>query len=362
MNYSPGTEVTFRFRTAKDNTDRVILFGRAIRLEMQKAKTRGVFDYYEVRYIAENRRFSYAFAIIAGDDRCFYNKLGATTEEYVTDDYMFDFDPNFHTPSWAWGAVMYQIFPDRFRRGNKKSSVESGEYYYMGAPVEQVSWNAPIHSFDVRRFYGGDLVGVREKLPYLKQLGVEVLYLNPIFLAPSNHRYDSQDYDYIDPHLTGCVPEECKEEEAKAAKDKKRGGRFSKRYLECVTRPEVLEKSNAWFADFVAEVHRFGMKLILDGVFNHCGSFHKWMDAERIYEGLEGYEPGAYVSAESPYHDYFYFTPEGKWPYNDRYLGWWNNETLPKLNFESSDAVKQEIMRIAKKWVSPPYCCDGWRL
>ncbi len=355
VSFCPGTEVTFRFRTAKDDVNRVLLFGRTVRLEMEKAFSKGSFDYYEAKYTADNRRFSYAFVVFSDSERCFFNKLGATSEEYITEDYMFDFDPDFHTPEWAYGAVMYQIFPDRFRKGDPGSSVRSGEYRYMGAPVEQVrDWDAPIHGFDVRRFYGGDLVGIREKLPYLSQLGVEVLYLNPIFISPSNHRYDSQDYDYIDPHLTGCADG--------PGGDRCENGRFSEHYRYIVTDREILERSNRWFSDFVAEVHRFGMKLILDGVFNHCGSFHKWMDRERIYEGGNGYETGAYVSEDSPYHDYFYFTPDGQWPYNGKYLGWWNNPTLPKLNYESSDAVREEILRIAKKWVSPPYNCDGWRL
>ncbi len=355
VSFCPGTEVTFRFRTAEGNADKVILFGRTVRLEMKKAFTKNGFDYFETSYTADNRRFSYAFVVLSAAERCFFNKLGATSEEYVTDDYMFDFDPDFHTPEWMLGAVMYQVFPDRFRRGDMKSCVRSGEYRYLGAPVEQVAdWKAPIHDLDVRRFYGGDLLGLREKLPYLQQLGVEVLYLNPIFLSPSNHRYDSQDYDYIDPHLTGCA--------GGNEGDKCENGRYSEHYRHCVTDKETLERSNRWFAKFVEEVHSMGMKIILDGVFNHCGSFHKWMDCERIYEDDDDYAPGAYISKDSPYKDYFYFTPDGKWPYNTRYLGWWNNPTLPKLNYESSDAVKKEILRIAKKWVSPPYNVDGWRL
>ncbi len=355
VSFCPGTEVTFRFRTAEGNADRVLLFGRTVRFELKKAFTRNGFDYYEAKYTADKRRFSYAFVVFSGTDRCFFNKLGATSEEYITDDYMFDFDPDFHTPEWAYGAVMYQIFPDRFRRGNRESAVRSGEYRYLGAPVEGVEdWFSPVHDLDVRRFYGGDLVGVREKLPYLRQLGVEVLYLNPIFLSPSNHRYDAQDYDYIDPHLTGCA--------SGHEGNKCENGRWSEHYRHVTTDRETLEKSNAWFADFVKEVHSFGMRIILDGVFNHCGSFHKWMDRERIYEDTKGFETGAYISESSPYHDYFYFTPEGEWPYNSKYLGWWNNPTLPKLNYESSDAVKKEILRIAAKWVSPPYSCDGWRL
>ena len=103
------------------------------------------------------------------------------------------------------------------------------------------------------------------------------------------------------------------------------------------------------------------MKVILDGVFNHCGSFNKWLDRECIYEGQEGYEPGAYVSESSPYHDFFGFTG-GKWPYNKEYEGWWGHDTLPKLNYEGSKELYDYILRIGKKWVSAPYNVDGWRL
>ena len=104
------------------------------------------------------------------------------------------------------------------------------------------------------------------------------------------------------------------------------------------------------------------MKVILDGVFNHCGSFNKWMDRERIYENFEGYEKGAYISANSPYRDYFHFYEQNRWPYNPTYDGWWGHDTLPKLNYEGSRQLYDYILYIGKKWVSPPYNADGWRL
>lgn len=106
------------------------------------------------------------------------------------------------------------------------------------------------------------------------------------------------------------------------------------------------------------------MKVILDGVFNHCGSFNKWMDRERIYEGEKDYEPGAYISADSPYRSYFRFFKEEpeNWPYNGNYDGWWGHDTLPKLNYEDSVKLENYILYIGRKWVSPPYNVDGWRL
>ena len=104
--------------------------------------------------------------------------------------------------------------------------------------------------------------------------------------------------------------------------------------------------------------------MILDGVFNHCGSFNKWMDREQIYEGKDGYQPGAYVSADSPYHTFFDFRGAGpeQWPYNGNYDGWWGHDTLPKLDYEHSEALEKYILHIARKWVSEPYNVDGWRI
>ena len=104
------------------------------------------------------------------------------------------------------------------------------------------------------------------------------------------------------------------------------------------------------------------MKVILDGVFNHCGSFNKWLDRERIYENQQGYEKGAYVSADSPYRSFFRFNNPNGWPYNQDYDGWWGHATLPKLNYEESKELYDYIMHIGRKWVSPPYNADGWRL
>ena len=104
--------------------------------------------------------------------------------------------------------------------------------------------------------------------------------------------------------------------------------------------------------------------MILDGVFNHCGSFNKWLDAEQIYERSGDYAPGAFVSKDSPYHTFFQFRDESDeaWPYNRSYDGWWGHDTLPELNYESSKKLEEYILRIARKWVSPPYSVDGWRL
>lgn len=253
---------------------------------------------------------------------------------------------------------MYQIYTDRFCNGDPTNDVEDREYAYLNKQVRQVKdWEALPEAMDVWRFYGGDIQGIWNKLDYLQDLGVEVLYLNPIFVSPSNHKYDSQDYDYVDPHL-GVIVEDSGECLAEGDKDNTHATKYQQR----VVNKKNLEASNEFFAKFVREVHRRGMKIILDGVFNHCGSFNKWLDKERIYEQSEDYEKGAYVSADSPYRSFFRFNNEHEWPYNEFYEGWWGHNTLPKLNYEESPELKEYILNIGRKWIREPYNVDGWRL
>lgn len=258
----------------------------------------------------------------------------------------------------AKGAVMYQIFVERFFNGDRSNDVLNGEYCYIKEKVKQIDeWGREPEPMDVRNFYGGDLQGVMDKLDYLQDLGVQVIYLNPIFVSPSNHKYDIQDYDYVDPHFGKVV-----EDEGELLNTWDMDNTHATRYINRVTSKANLEASNELFIQLVEEIHKRGMKIILDGVFNHCGSFNKWLDRERIYENQEGYEPGAYVSKDSPYHTFFKFFNEHDWPYNEFYDGWWGHDTLPKLNYEESPELMRDIMRIAAKWVSPPYNVDGWRL
>ena len=162
---------------------------------------------------------------------------------------------------------------------------------------------------------------IMEWSDYLKDLGVDSILLNPIFDS-DNHGYDTRDFRKIDCRLG----------------------------------------TNEDFSDVCKDLHDHDIKIVLDGVFNHCGSFNKWLDRERVYESIGGYEAGAYVSRDSEYHSFFKFHDEKKWPYNGSYDGWWGHDTLPKLNYEDSPKLHDYIMEIAGKWVSAPYNADGWRL
>ncbi len=350
------TEVTLRFRTAKNNVDRVFMVHGEEKIIMQKAQSDVGFDYYEVKLQLGEEKVSYHFEVHTGRLVGYYDVRGLVHE--VNTYYDFVIIPGFRTPKWAKGAVMYQIYVDRFCNGDTSNDVLTNEYCYIGDYVHRVEdWNRYPAQMDVREFYGGDLQGVLDKLDYLQDLGVEVIYFNPLFVSPSNHKYDIQDYDYIDPHFGKIVMDE-----GELLENGQKENRLATRYINRVTNKANLEASNEMFIKVVEEIHRRGMKVILDGVFNHCGSFNKWMDRERIYENAEGYEKGAYVSADSPYQSYFAFHDSTRWPYNGSYDGWWGHDTLPKLNYEGSQDLYEYVMRIAKKWVSPPYNADGWRL
>lgn len=351
-------KVRLRFRTARDDAQEVCLISGGETLQMQKMSSGEVFDYYETEVQLTDTMFVYYFRIKSESEELCYHRCGVS--EHPVEYYNFRIMPGFSTPAWAKGAVMYQIFVDRFCNGDPSNDVEDGEYVYIGEPVCKVKdWNEFPAAMDIRRFHGGDLQGVLDKLDYLEALGVEVIYFNPLFVSPSNHKYDIQDYDYIDPHY-GVIIEDGGEVLPEGEKDNTRATKYQKRTGDI----RNLEASNRLFAKLVEEMHTRGMRVILDGVFNHCGSFNKWMDRERIYEPQPEYEKGAYVSAQSPYRDFFHFFDEREeaWPYNKNYDGWWGHDTLPKLNYEDSPTLEEYILNIGKKWVSPPYNADGWRL
>lgn len=353
---NPYSIVTIKFRAAKNNIDKVYFVCQNEKHLMMKYKTDELFDWYEYDLELDDEKVSYYFEVTAGRITCVYDFRGVAKN--VEDYYKFVIVPGNRVPRWAKGAVMYQIYVDRFCNGDPSNDVLTDEYNYIGEHVKRVEdWGKYPAVMDVREFYGGDLQGVLDKMDYLQDLGIDVIYFNPLFVSPSNHKYDIQDYDYIDPHFGKIV-----DDNGDLLPHGQNENRQASRYIERVTNRVNLEASNQLFIRVVEEAHRRGIRVILDGVFNHCGSFNKWLDRERIYEGAEGYEKGAYVSADSPYRSYFQFHNENCWPYNNSYDGWWGHDTLPKLNYEGSQALFDYVLRVAKKWVSPPFNADGWRL
>ena len=351
-------KILLRFRTAHNDVEEVNLLTGGNSYAMWKAGTYGEFDYYEIEWQLGRGPFRYSFEIKKGEQICYYNRYSVS--DHKEDYYAFTIVPGFSTPDWAKGAVMYQIFVDRFYNGDPDNDVEDREYIYIGEPSAKIrDWDQVPAAKDIHNFYGGDLQGVMDKLDYLQELRVEVIYFNPLFVSPSNHKYDIQDYDYIDPHY-GKIVADGGEVLPAGAQDNIGATKYQKRTGDI----RNLEASNELFARLVEEMHRRGMRVIIDGVFNHCGSFNKWLDRERIYEQQAEYCKGAFVSADSPYRGFFRFFDERDeaWPYNRSYDGWWGHDTLPKLSYEDSPELEQYIMDIAKKWVSPPYNVDGWRL
>ena len=348
-----GDCVSVRLRILKGAQAQVTLLRGipAERAHMSLYRTDAMFDWYEGKLYCLGKSIHYTFLIQWQDRMIHYDRLGAHWVDCAPDpdpSGAFQVIPGFHVPAWAKGAIQYQILPDRFRNGNPHGDIWNHEYCYAKGLIRHApSWESLPEADDYRCQYGGDLVGVREKLDYLQSLGVEAIYFNPIFVSPSPHKYDTQDYEHVDPHLTlisrdgGRVQREVCDDNARATK-----------YIIRTTNPVNLKASNAWFADFCQEIHRRGMKIILDGVFNHCGSFHRWMNREKIYPGSSG----AYGNPNSPYRDFFAFRSEHD------YHCWWDVETLPKLYYEKSEALREAILSVGELWASPPYSIDGWRL
>ena len=231
--------VTIRFRTAAGDVDHVWLIHRGVRLKMEKSFSYGVFDYYSLTIPLRESRYTYYFKIAKGDQVCYYTKVGVSDEPYL--ECRFWILPGMKTPQWAKGAVFYQIFTDRFCNGDPTNDVVDDEYAYIdGCHVKRIDdWYQPPSAMDVRNFYGGDLQGVLDKLDYLQDLGVEALYLNPIFVSPSNHKYDTQDYDNVDPHL-GVIVEDC--DGVLSEDEDARDNRQSEKYIRRVTDERNLKQ------------------------------------------------------------------------------------------------------------------------
>jgi len=355
----PGDVVMFSLRIAKDDDCAVALNiapstgGAGASYPMNRTGGDNLFDYFSVEIQVQATPLRYFYSLEANGETHYYNKQGLSGG--VNAHYNFRLVPGLRVPAWAKGAVMYQIFVDRFYNGDPSNDVTNHEYEYLGKTAMAFGWDADIGNGDFCNFYGGDICGIMKKMPYLKDLGVEVIYLNPIFVSPSSHKYDIQDYDYIDPHF-GVIVEDGGEN----LRFERAHNKYATKYKQRTTCKRNLEASNALFAEFVSLAHKNGIKVILDGVFNHCGSFNKWMDFAEFYRET-GEPDGAYHSETSPYKNYFLWHG-GTWPKNDTYDAWWANSNHPKLNFEESQELFDHILEIAKKWVAPPFNIDGWRL
>ena len=269
----------------------------------------------EINLVNGQPRRRYSFKLLWADRQLWFTPQGfnrfppARLEQFAVD------LPD-SGPQWVADQVFYQIFPDRFARSQSREAEQDATYYHhaAGHNIVRKAWDEPLTAeAGGSTFYGGDLDGISEKLPYLKQLGVTALYLNPVFVAPSVHKYDTEDYRRVDPEF---------------------GGDAALLRLRHNTQKE-------------------GMRLILDGVFNHSGDSHAWFDRHQRGSG------GACHNADSPWRDWYNFSPEGV------AHDWLGYASLPKLDYRSSTLI-DEIYggedSVVRHWLKAPWSMDGWRL
>lgn len=273
------------------------------------------YDVYRCTFVpAERGLYYYWFYVIKKEGGFRLFRQGNGTNMEAGDKWQLSVIPaDFTTPDFAKGAIMYQILPDRFHKSGECDLTEKLQPYSVHAHWEESpNFTADKDGNWCTDFFGGNLRGIREKLPYLKGLGVGVLYLNPIFMAFSNHRYDTANYKRVDPMLG----------------------------------------TNEDFTALCEAAHALDMRVILDGVFSHTGSNSVYFDAKHIF----GH--GAVSDPNSPYRSWYRFHH-----YPDSYECWWNMPTLPNVEemtqsyvdyiIESEDSVVAHWLRLG---------ADGFRL
>ena len=285
--------------------------------EMYRIEQRGAYDIYKGDFslFAPGLHFYY-FQIHAPHGMFRLFKQGDDTNMEEGDLWQIScISPDFTTPDWAKGAIIYQIFPDRFHRSGKCNLTGKLHPYTVHRHWdEDVDWapdeNGIVHNND---FFGGNFRGITEKMDYIASLGTGIIYLNPIGKAFSNHRYDTGDYKIPDPMLG----------------------------------------TEADFRDMCDAAHARGMKVILDGVYSHTGSNSLYFDREGTFGGN-----GAYCRQDSPFYHWYTFY---QWP--NHYHSWWNFDTLPTVNKMHPDFIRYVITdedSVVAHWMK--LGADGFRL
>ena len=226
------------------------------------------------------------------------------------------YDSLFQTPEWFRNSVCYQIFPDRFYNANPDGSISGNRTDILPRKWGEMPYHTPAQfggEYLANDFFGGNLAGISEKLQYLAELGIDAIYLNPIFKAYSNHRYDTGDYREID--------------EALGTKED--------------------------FINLCKKAEEYGIRIILDGVFNHTGSDSRYFNKKHTYDSV-----GAYESPDSPYADWYRFSQ-----FPDQYESWWGMQTLPQVR-EESESFQEFIVTgedsVIRHWLKNG--AFGWRL
>ena len=250
----------------------------------------------------------YRFTLEAEDGVWFHGAAGPSAHD-PTDATDFRLLAGEPPPSWLASAVFYQIFPDRFANGDPSFDPRPEEYEYRGGRPRTFPWGTPPPAdqpFPLV-FYGGDLAGIVQRIEHVIRLGANALYLNPVFTAPSNHRYDVADFDHVDPHLGG----------------------------------------DAALARLREALTARGLRYLLDLVPNHVGVSHRWFGS-------------AQVDRSSPEAAFFTFQE-----HPHRYLSWLGSRSLPKLDYRSGELLRRMVTApdaVVRRWLRPPYSADGWRV
>ncbi len=262
---------------------------------------------------AESGLYFYSFLIEnVGNIACGYLEMGYLTEsEHINGFLLTVSSSDYRTPDWFKGGVMYQIFPDRFCKLGQTPVLKGriNREDWGGTPSFMPNAQGKVLNND---FFGGNFKGIESKLPYLKSLGVTVIYCNPVFEAASNHRYDTSDYKKIDPILGT-------EED---------------------------------FSSLINAAKKAGIRVILDGVFNHTGDNSVYFNKYGEYPGV-----GAYQSKDSPYYSWYSFQE-----FPNRYSSWWGIDILPEVNENSEDYQNFIFGKggVLKKWLG--FGIGGYRL
>ena len=298
---------------------RTVPNGAELLIEASVQKTEDGFVYYAAEMEMTENRMQYHFYLVCDSVVYFYNQKEITT--YIPDHtYDFVILADYRQPKWVKNSVFYQIFPERFYNGDPTNDVQNGEYRVNGhETIHMENWDdepLPYEKGFCLDFFGGDLEGIKQKIPYLRDLGVTAVYLNPIFEAPSVHKYDCIDYFHVDPHFGG---------------------------------DEAL-------AELSSALHENGMKLILDISINHTGASHKWFNRDGMFFDKS---VGAFHNPDSEERSYYFFEKD-----SNEYLGWAGVRDMPTLNY-TADALREVIYRgensVIRKWLKPPFNIDGWR-
>lgn len=271
----------------------------------------------EVPLVRHEATTRYAFRFVFDDAQAWLDAAGLHPGESDRLGH-FRHVAGYRPASWVWSQVVYQVFPERFRNGDPGNDPQDGAWEVLGRPIVRRGWDElPQRGQGEREFFGGDLQGVRQGLAHVSALGASTLYLTPVFLSPSSHKYDTSDYLRVDPHFGG----------------------------------------EAALLALLEELRARGMRIVLDAVPNHSGDRHPWFD--RLGEHQP---PGAYQGPSSPFRGRYVFSdPDDP----DSYAGYAGVRSLPILDYADPGVVEDVYAgdgAFLRHWLREPWRIDGWRL